>query len=253
MQVARDALIERILCALRTMHIGDLVSRALKWAYLPAAPILILWSIESWDHPLLAYVMQVRTGPLLDVANAISVLGNPTPYFLVAGLAFLIFKGAWPHPIKANRALFVLVAATAPALSTDLLKVAFARSRPSLFLEQGLYAFRFFHNAPEFASFPSEHATVVSAMAAALSVLFPAYRSTFFLLALVIAACRLVLAVHYLSDVLAGFVVGICFVVILQVAFTRFGWPVNAPPNSSFGRRTDFADERPRHSPHCAA
>jgi len=175
MQVARDALIERILCALRTMHIGDLVSRALKWAYLPAAPILILWSIESWDHPLLAYVMQVRTGPLLDVANAISVLGNPTPYFLVAGLAFLIFKGAWPHPIKANRALFVLVAATAPALSTDLLKVAFARSRPSLFLEQGLYAFRFFHNAPEFASFPSEHATVVSAMAAALSVLFPAY------------------------------------------------------------------------------
>jgi len=65
-------------------------------------------------------------------------------------------------------------------------------------------------------------------MAATLSVLLPAYRSTFFLLAVVIA-----LAVHYLSDVLAGFFVGICFVGILLAGFTRFGLPISAPPNSS--------------------
>jgi membrane-associated phospholipid phosphatase len=230
MQLARDALIERIFGALRLIPVESLIARVVQIGMLLAAPVLIIRSIQSWDRPLLTCLVDMRTGPLADVAAVVSILGNPTPYFLVAALAFLVFKGAWPNAIRANGALFALVAATAPALSTDLLKVLFARSRPALFLEQGIYEFRFFQNAPEFASFPSEEATVVAAVASALSVLFPAYRSSLFLLAVVIAACRLVLAVSYLSDVLAGFCIGVCFVSILHAGFTRFGLPLSVLP-----------------------
>ncbi len=230
MQLARETLMERIFGALRLIPVERLIVRVVQIGMLLAAPLLIIRSIQSWDRPLMIYLVDTRTGPLADLAAVVSILGNPTPYFLVAALAFLVFKGAWPNAIRANGALFALVAATAPALATDLLKVLFARSRPALFLEQGIYEFRFFHNAPEFASFPSEEATVVAAVASALSVLFPGYRSTFLLLAVVIAACHLVLAVGYLSDVLAGFCIGVCFVSILHAGFTRFGLPLSVPP-----------------------
>jgi membrane-associated phospholipid phosphatase len=203
------------------------VFRVLKWVLVAAAPLVIVQSIQTWDRPLLAYIVQNRSGALLEVAAVVGWLGNPLPYALVAAVAFLFFKGAWPDKVKENRAIFTLVAATAPAILTDLLKVFFARSGPDLYLEHGIYEFRFFHNAPDFASFPSEPATVVAALASALTVLFPAYRMTFFLLAGLVAACPMVLGAHYLSDVLAGFLMGVCFVAMLRAGFKRFGIPLS--------------------------
>jgi undecaprenyl-diphosphatase len=81
----------------------------------------------------------------------------------------------------------------------------------------GTYAFRPFNAATDFASFPSEHAAVASAMAAAFCLSF-----TFVLRAAIIAVSRLLIGLQYPSDILAGGLVGMITVVCLEAMFDRF-------------------------------
>jgi membrane-associated phospholipid phosphatase len=64
--------------------------------------------------------------------------------------------------------------------------------------------------APLTPSFPSSHAAMAAAGAIALSVYAPALWPLFATLAVLMAASRVYLAVHHVSDVVAGLVVGAC-------------------------------------------
>jgi undecaprenyl-diphosphatase len=64
--------------------------------------------------------------------------------------------------------------------------------------------------APLSPSFPSSHAAMSAAGAIALSVYAPALWPLFATLALLMAASRVYLAVHHVSDVVAGLAVGAC-------------------------------------------
>jgi undecaprenyl-diphosphatase len=64
--------------------------------------------------------------------------------------------------------------------------------------------------APRTPSFPSSHAAMAAAGAIALSLYAPALWPLFATLAVLMAASRVYLAVHYVSDVVAGLVVGAC-------------------------------------------
>jgi membrane-associated phospholipid phosphatase len=64
--------------------------------------------------------------------------------------------------------------------------------------------------APTSHSFPSSHAAMASAGAIALSVYAPALSPLFATLAVLMAASRVHLAVHHVSDVVAGLAVGAC-------------------------------------------
>jgi len=57
-------------------------------------------------------------------------------------------------------------------------------------------------------SFPSSHASMSTVGALAMSVLYPALWPAFVALAVVLAASRVYLRVHYLADVLAGVCLG---------------------------------------------
>ena len=57
-------------------------------------------------------------------------------------------------------------------------------------------------------SFPSGHATMAMAMAVVLTYYFPKARASVYVLAVLIGFSRVYFGVHYLSDVLAGFVLG---------------------------------------------
>ena len=59
-------------------------------------------------------------------------------------------------------------------------------------------------------SFPSSHAAMAAAGAVALSVYAPALAPLFATLAVLMAASRVYLTVHHVSDVVAGLVVGAC-------------------------------------------
>jgi undecaprenyl-diphosphatase len=64
--------------------------------------------------------------------------------------------------------------------------------------------------APATPSFPSSHAAMAAAGAAALSVYAPDWWPLFATLAVLMAASRVYLAVHHVSDVVAGLAVGGC-------------------------------------------
>jgi undecaprenyl-diphosphatase len=64
--------------------------------------------------------------------------------------------------------------------------------------------------APASPSFPSSHAAMAAAGAIALSVYAPALWPLFATLAVLMAASRVYLAVHHVSDVVAGLAVGAC-------------------------------------------
>lgn len=73
---------------------------------------------------------------------------------------------------------------------------------------------------PDPFSFPSGHATAALAVAAALSLAYPVLTPGLALLAAAVAASRVVLGVHHVSDVLAGASLGLaaalaCFPLIL--------------------------------------
>jgi undecaprenyl-diphosphatase len=64
--------------------------------------------------------------------------------------------------------------------------------------------------APATHSFPSSHAAMAAGGAVALSVYAPGFWPLFATLAVLMAASRVYLAVHHVSDVVAGLVLGAC-------------------------------------------
>ncbi len=66
-------------------------------------------------------------------------------------------------------------------------------------------------------SFPSGHAARVSAVAVTLAFFLPSWWLLWLLWATAVSIARVILARHYLSDVVAGWIVGIIYAVILNL------------------------------------
>ena len=105
---------------------------------------------------------------------------------------------------------------------THALKPLIGRARPPLFATEGLFG-RLPMAGFDYESFPSGHATHAGAFFAALAFAMPRYRGLFLLLALWFAATRLILGVHYPSDVSAGLVVGLAAALVTARLFARTG------------------------------
>jgi membrane-associated phospholipid phosphatase len=96
---------------------------------------------------------------------------------------------------------FVFIAVGLPGIVSTLLKRWIGRVRPSA---AGPFAYEPFSWRPEYASFPSGHATTAFAALVAFGLVFPRIRPVLWLYALLIAASRVIVSAHYPSDVIAG-------------------------------------------------
>jgi undecaprenyl-diphosphatase len=76
---------------------------------------------------------------------------------------------------------------------------------------------------PDQFSFPSGHTMSAFSIAMVLSYYYPSLQAPLFFLAVSIAASRIVLGMHFLSDVLAGIVLGTALGLASVVAFASFG------------------------------
>ena len=116
------------------------------------------------------------------------------------------FAGRLEGPIRRIASIFIVVAAA--GLADDGLKILFGRARPYVWLAGDDSGFGFFRYSAKFASFPSGHTTTSMAAALVLGAVLPRGKSWFLLAALLIGLSRIVLDVHYLSDVIAGALLG---------------------------------------------
>jgi membrane-associated phospholipid phosphatase len=96
---------------------------------------------------------------------------------------------------------FVFIAVGLPGIVITLSKRCIGRVRPSA---AGPFAYEPFSWRPEYASFPSGHATTAFAALVAFGLVFPRIRPVLWLYALLVGASRVIVSAHYPSDVIAG-------------------------------------------------
>ncbi|GAC1700955.1 MAG: phosphatase PAP2 family protein [Candidatus Acidiferrum sp.] len=76
---------------------------------------------------------------------------------------------------------------------------------------------------PDQFSFPSGHTMTAFSVALVISYFYPSLEGTLFFFALSIAVSRVVLGMHFLSDVLAGIILGVALGCASITAFASFG------------------------------
>ena len=182
-----------------------------------AALVLFTWlgreilegEVLAFDERVRVMVPGLASPGLTSLMRAASVYGGPgvlIPAGLVAAAAFLI-RG-WRRG-----ALLVVVTLAGAGLLNGLLKFSFARVRPASFFDYPL---------PVSPSFPSGHALYAASIFGGLAVLLTARVRNRFLqvaiwlvflsLTLLVGISRVYLGVHYPSDVLAGYAIGVIWV-----------------------------------------
>ncbi len=178
-------------------------------------------SFFLFDQPVTLYFHQFDSGPWHSVWKAVTRAGQ-SEWYLVGGL--LLFAGLRKRNRRISSTGLLLFSTVAVSgLTADVIKVVLCRARPKLLLEQGIYGFDLFgwHLKHAWQSFPSGHSATALSAALSLSLLYPRLRPAFIAAAVVIAASRVVLCQHYLSDVVAGSALGAVTVALLYQRFFR--------------------------------
>lgn len=144
---------------------------------------------------------------------------------VLAACLFLVWRG---RPIGERLARlgwvmgFVVLSVGGSGILSWLVKNAIGRARPltadTLVWVQHPLAF-----TARFASFPSGHATTAGATALALALLFPRRTGLIITACGLVAASRVVVGMHFPSDVAAGFAFGAAVTLLVAAEFLRRG------------------------------
>lgn len=137
---------------------------------------------------------------------------------LIAGIVAAIRRA------DRGRAAALVLLSGALVLSNSLLKWIFGRGRPINGVEPWVFhPFRGFPGGPNQAM-PSGDAALAFATAAALSWIFPRGRVAWYLMAVLVAAQRVIVNAHYLSDTVVAAAVGVlCTVAARRIL--KAAWP----------------------------
>lgn len=195
--------------------------------FLIAGAFLLDLEIARWFFLSPAYLNRL--------AFYITHLGDSGPIFILTGTATLIAFGLRFLSSKTQtlrilnifmiRCLFILFTNAGAGLAVQIIKNFVGRARPLMLLENmGPFSFHPFAFKAYFMSFPSGHTTTAFATAVALSYFMPRWSGRFMVLALLVGISRLILEEHYLSDVLAGAVLGSGTTLILANLAASYGW-----------------------------
>jgi len=164
-----------------------------------ACTVLILWL----DKPLALWFHRYAAGAepffasftnAVDAAYEAANSGGRPMLFWALGLAYLLGRWVWRRR-WATVFLITLLTHLASVVSANVLKIAVNRPRPAVLFTPG-YSESF--------SFPSSHTAIYWSLLLPLAVAFPRWRWPLLAVPALVAVGRLVLGVHYLSDVWAA-------------------------------------------------
>ena len=180
--------------------------------------IAIIISFFFFDKTISLYAQH---GKYLDIFELISMGGDalyPIVFSILGGLFYYFIK---KDLVISKKILYFLSAILLSGILVNILKAIFGRARPWL-LEQDIYGFFPFSMDSYYASFPSGHTTTAFAVATALFVLFPRYKLLWYTYGVTIAVARIGFFDHYLSDVLAGALLGTFSALFLAKRYKKF-------------------------------
>ncbi len=184
-----------------------------------------------WDAQVVAWVAAHSSREMSHVASLFSYWGDFLP---IVGLLLVLYAIAW----QMRRRFFMRIlevmlgCAVAGGLSANILRVLTGRARPSAKVPPGWYGLRdhgaWIAGKFDYSSFPSAHTAVAIACVVPLWLLLPPRGRIFIalpatLIALCIAASRILLNAHHLSDVLTLVWLGILISAIICGKVRRSG------------------------------
>jgi len=159
----------------------------------------LLW-IEERDRRVLEAVVRQRSLWVTPVMRGVTFLGEPV---VATGVGFSLLSGLFLPTGGAGGEAFAALAIS--HLFVQILKRSVTRSRPSR--PAGL---TMLVQPPDRFSFPSGHAAATLSMALPVSAALPTFPGVLVLgLAFMVGLSRPYLGVHYPSDVLTGWLMGL--------------------------------------------
>jgi len=156
---------------------------------------------------------------------------------LVLRRTHLGFRNAAGYGLIASTVGFVFVSVGGAGLIANLVKGIVGRARPKLFDSTGPFDFNLFSFSPDYASFPSGHATNIFALATVLTMLWPRGRVLLYTLATWIAASRVLIGQHYFTDVVVGAMLGTAVPYLVRERFAARRWLFEKMPDGSYRLR----------------
>ena len=136
-------------------------------------------------------------------------------------------------------------------LIANLAKNIIGRARPKLFDQVGVLDFKLFAFDPDYASLPSGHATNIFALATVIGILWPRGRVLLYTVAAWIAASRVLIGQHYVTDVVLGAILGTVFPYVVRERFAARRWLFERTPEGGHrirGARTQRWLGWPQHT-----
>lgn len=184
------------------------------------ALLLLLLGAASWflwDRGVAEWSFRLPRS-WANASRRLSALGEGV-YWMVLVFAIGVTAVVRKMPavtVWAGRAAVAIVGA---GLAANLLKVVAGRARPRA-LDSGVWGFHLFELGYRFNSFPSGHAAIAAAVASAICLARPRAWPFAAFLWFALAGGRVLTGSHFVSDVLAGGVVGIAVTVLVD----RWSW-----------------------------
>lgn len=185
-----------------------------KWSIAVTGVILLcMLSYNFMDIKAALWFHTLHNGLAEDLFNIITDCGESQWYLVSGMLLFVVFRTR--NPLRAHSGLFLSSSVAVSGVSADIIKYIAGRARPILYFSEQLYGFNCFHYEYEWISFPSGHATTAFSVTIVLTTLYPKWRILFLFAGTLIAFSRIFLTQHYISDVLAGSLLGTASSILL--------------------------------------
>jgi undecaprenyl-diphosphatase len=185
------------------------------WAFTELADVVVEGDSSAFDRAALLWIHSTFPGWLDGPMRIVTALGYYWFVLLLLSVVVLLFyRKGWKLS-----AILLLVSTAGSAVLTTILKSVFQRARPELF-DSGYQA--------SFYSFPSGHATVAVGLYGMLTLVL-AFRLrgaarwavvvSGTLVVLLIGFSRLYLGVHYPTDVVAGYLAALLWLVCVGAVY----------------------------------
>jgi len=190
---------------------------------------LTIVSVAVYGDEATARSVKLIARPFYDFFATITRLGESGWIFATCAVCIVVALSlrhrGWGKRIDAmlglfaGRAFFVLSVNAVAGLLSIAFKMFFGRARPRLLDMVGPFHFDMFSWKSSVLSFPSGHSVTAFATVTALAFMAPRLGSWLFVLAVLIAASRVITGAHYPSDVIAGTALGFATVIVMRRAF----------------------------------
>jgi undecaprenyl-diphosphatase len=194
---------------------GLAISAFVIWAFTELADMVVEGESRAFDRAVLLWIHTTFPGWLDGPMRIVTALGY---YWFVLLLLVVVVSLFYQRAWKLS-AILLLVSTAGSAVLTTVLKGVFQRARPELF-DSGYHA--------SFYSFPSGHATVAVGFYGMVTLVL-AYRLrgrarwvvavSGILVVLLIGFSRLYLGVHYPTDVVAGYLAALLWLICVGAVY----------------------------------